>query len=491
MAKKTRNQPLLPLTTQVFAWMVPGVAACAGLAALGWLLFHDPAADLVVHVPGMDGEPVESQSAESVAIGAFFAAGEGEPAPLEGSWPRFRGAASDNLCTDPTPLAERWTDDQPRALWQVTLGEGHAGAAIHRGRVYVLDYDNASKHELLRCLSLADGREIWRRGHALDIQRNHGMSRTVPAVEGDHVVTLGPKCQVMCVDATTGALRWGLDLAKDFGSDIPMWYTGQCPLVENGVAILAPAGDETLMMGVDCATGKVRWRTPNSDKLKMSHASVMPAVIAGERMYVYAALGGLVGVSAEPGREGQRLWFAPEWDRSVIAPSPLVLEDGRIFLTAGYGGGGMMLRVFRDGVAFRVETLASHRSNQGLASEHQTPVMVGDHIYGVQPNDGGAFRNQLVCISPDDARNFLWSSGRERRFGLGPYLAVDGKLLALADDGALTMLRATPEGYEELGHRKIFEGHDAWAPMAMADGRLVLRDSTRLVCLDLRKDDVP
>ena len=484
-------QPLHPLTKQVFAWMIPGVASCAAFASLGWLLLHDPAADLVVHVPGMDGEPEASQSAESVAIGAFFAAGDGAPAAMEGSWPRFRGAASDNICTDPTPLAERWTDDQPRTLWQVTLGEGHAGAAIHRGRVYVLDYEESSKRELLRCLSLADGREIWQRGHALDVQRNHGMSRTVPAVDGDHVVALGPKCQVMCVDATTGALRWGLDLAKDFGSDNPMWYTGQCPLVENGVAILAPAGDETLMMGVDCATGEVRWRTPNAKGLKMSHASIVPTVVDGVRMYVYAALGGMVGVSAEPGREGEQLWFAPEWDRSVIAPSPLVLEDGRVFLTAGYGGGGMMLRVFRDGGAFRTETLASYRSNQGLASEHQTPVKVGDHVYGVLPNDGGAFRNQLVCTSPDDVRAFLWTSGRERRFGLGPYLAVDGKLLALADDGTLTMLRATPDGYQELGHRKILDGHDAWAPMALADGRLVLRDSTRLVCLDLRKDAAP
>ena len=65
------------------------------------------------------------------------------------------------------------------------------------------------------------------------------------------------------------------------------------------------------------------------------------------------------------------------------------------------------------------------------------------------------------------------------------------RLIALADDGTLTLLRATPAGYEELGHKRILDGRDAWAPMALADGRLVLRDSTRLVCIDLRKDATP
>ena len=53
------------------------------------------------------------------------------------------------------------------------------------------------------------------------------------------------------------------------------------------------------MIGVDCATGKVLWKTPNPDSLRMSHTSVIPMTIHGKKMYVYAALGGVCGVSAE------------------------------------------------------------------------------------------------------------------------------------------------------------------------------------------------
>ncbi|MCA1809077.1 MAG: PQQ-like beta-propeller repeat protein, partial [Lentisphaerae bacterium] len=336
------------------------------------------------------------------------------------------------------------------------------------------------------CLSLADGREIWRRAYDVVVRRNHGMSRTVPAVSEKFVVTLGPAGHVMCVDAVTGDFYWGIDLVREYGATIPMWHAGQCPLIVDDVAILAPAGTEVLMMGVDCATGAVLWQTPNTHGLAMSHSSIMPAEFDGIPMFVYAALGGMVGVAAAEEHRGAILWFAPQWDRSVIAPSPLVLPDGRIFVTAGYGGGSMLLQVRRSGEEFRVATVADFKPNQGLASEQQTPVMHDGHMFGILPNDAGPLRNQLACVHPDDPDNFFWTSGRENRFGLGPYLLADGKLYVLSDDGVLTMLEAGAMGYRELGRRRLLEGHDAWGPLALVQGHLVLRDDTRLMCVDLR-----
>jgi outer membrane protein assembly factor BamB len=38
-----------------------------------------------------------------------------------------------------------------------------------------------------------------------------------------------------------------------------------------------------------------------------------------------------------------------------------------------------------------------------------------------------------------------------------------------------------------LGRATVLEGHDAWGPMAMIAGRLLVRDLTRMACLDLGK----
>jgi len=79
----------------------------------------------------------------------------------------------------------------------------------------------------------------------------------------------------MCLDRESGNLRWGIDIVKEYQTELPFWYTGQCPLVDNDIAVIATGGS-TLLIGVSCETGEVVWKTPNPEGWKMSHSSVMP-----------------------------------------------------------------------------------------------------------------------------------------------------------------------------------------------------------------------
>ena len=57
------------------------------------------------------------------------------------------------------------------------------------------------------------------------------------------------------------------------------------------------------------------------------------------------------------------------------------------------------------------------------------------------------------------------------------------------DDGKLTMAQATPGGYKRLGAAQIIlGGHDAWGPIALAGGRMIVRDMRKMVCLDVRAE---
>ena len=369
-------------------------------------------------------------------------------------------------------------------MWSVDLGEGHAGPVVDNGRVFVLDYDEALRADMLRCFSLDDGREIWRRGYDVYIKRNHGVSRTVPAVSDNRVLTIGPKCHVMCVAADSGEFQWGLDLVETFGAEIPLWYTGQCPLIDGSVAVIAVGGD-ALLMGVQMETGEILWETPNRHDWKMSHSSVMPYSVYGKKMYLYCAIGGIVGISAENGEEGTVLFESKLWDRNVIAPSPIDVGEGKIFVTAGYGGGSMMLQLVPEGGRFAVESLQILKPDEGLASEQQTPIFHQNHLFAIMPKDAGPLRNQFVCVRADDCSKVVWSSGKTERFGLGPYLIADGKFFILSDEGMLTVLEVSTEDYRPLAKAQILDGHDAWAPMALVQGRLLARDSRRMVCLDI------
>ncbi|MBN2416700.1 PQQ-binding-like beta-propeller repeat protein [bacterium] len=474
------------MTQKTIQQIVTAGVVAAGAALLGWWFFYNPVSELQAFVPGNDGRPPGlAISAVAVNIGARFTAFEGVPGETRSAWPRFRGADFDNISKEATPLADSWGADGPRELWSVDLGEGHAGPVIWNGRVFVMDYDEDQQADMLRCFSFADGREIWRRGYSLQVKRNHGMSRTVPAVAHGRVVTMGPRCHVMCVDAETGDFYWGIDVSAEYEAEVPLWYTGQCPLVDDSTAVIA-VGGTSLMIGVDLFSGEVVWKAPNERGLKMSHSSVIPAVIHGRRMYLYAATGAFVGISAEKETLGEVLFVSPLWDRNVIAPSPVSIGDGRVFLTAGYGGGSMMVTVRESGGMFSVDSLGLWNPGEGLASEQQTPILIDGHLFAILPKDAGVLRNQFVCYSPDDCGALVWSSGKQARFGLGPYLAADGKFYILSDEGVLTMVRISSSGWEPLDEADILDGHDAWGPLALADGFMLARDSHRLVCIDLR-----
>jgi outer membrane protein assembly factor BamB len=337
-----------------------------------------------------------------------------------------------------------------------------------------MDYDHATKQDALRCLSAEDGAEIWRYAYPVAVKRNHGMSRTVPAVTDQFVVAMGPKCHVVCLDSATGTLRWGLDLVKQYGATIPPWYAGQCPLVDNGAIILAPGGPKSLLLALRGETGEPMWQTPNPHGWKMTHSSIVPMEVQSERMYVYCANNGVVGVSA---KDGRILWETTAWKISIATvPSPLVLPEGRIFLSGGYNAGSLMLQVTNEQGHWGCRTLFKLEADVFGATQH-TPILYENHIYGVRP-DG-----RLVCLGLDGKT--VWVSQGGDQFGLGPFLVADGLIFAMNDAGLLRLIEATPEKYHRLAEAHVLNGRESWGPMALADGRLYARDLTRLVCLDV------
>ena len=472
---KSPNQILLIATSVIF------------ILALAWWSVSGPRVSIEKSEPGMDNRGNKTSGLnELINIGEFFERFFSTETSMSESWPRFRGTDFDNIKKTGVTLIDKFEPNNPKIQWSVELGEGHAGPSIYKGLVYVMDYDEQKKADMLKCFSLKDGKELWRRWYNVNIKRNHGMSRTIPAVTEKYILTIGPRSHVMCMDRESGDLLWGLDIEKEYQTQIPFWYTGQCPLIDDGKAIIATGG-KSLMIALDCATGEIIWDLPNDNGLKMSHASIMPWVFGGKKMYVYSAVGGVVGVSAEEDDVGKILWQSLKWGCSVVAPSPVCLPDGKILLTAGYGAGSMVFQINEESGIFSIEKLYEYKPKDGLACEQQTPVVYDGMVYGIIPKDGGTLRNQFVCVDPGDFRKVIWSSGKTNRFGLGPYMIADGKFFILNDDGMLTIARPSKSEFVLLDQIKVFEAHDAWAPLAIANGFLLLRDDHKMICMDIRK----
>jgi outer membrane protein assembly factor BamB len=458
---------------------------------IAWHLY-DPSAHFTESQPGADHRPAgHVRKADDVLIGEFFmqdnrqqTTDNGQPSTLKGEWPCFRGIHRDNQTTL-TP-SMKWVEGNFEEMWSVETGEGHAAPVISEGKVYVLDYDEQLSSDALRCFDLLTGKQLWRRWYRVPMKRNHGFSRTIPAVSNGSVVTIGPEGHVMCCDKTTGEMRWSIDMKKRFGTEIPFWYTGQCPLIQGDELVLAPAGKDTLMVGIDLQTGSTLWGTPNTVGFKMSHSSVMPMTLGGVHIYVYIGVGGVCGVSAEEGNRGQLLWNANAWQPSVVAPSPLQISPNQIFLVAGYGAGGALLQVDRQGATWTASIRDSYKASEGMSSEQQTPINYQGTLITILPKDGGGMRERLAMYRPGDLHHPIWTSAADERFGLGPYLVIDDRLFAFKEDGELYVYQLHSSSMTLLRKQRVMEeGVDAWGPMAYADGMLLLRDSKTIKCLKI------
>jgi outer membrane protein assembly factor BamB len=462
------------MKSALFGKILPGVLAVI-LVLVAWLwLRHTPAQGLKERLPGADRAAGSGPAAAAAKWDGRLVKSNGVPAELTGVWPQFRGPNLDNISPEKISLAKSWPETGPKVLWKVDVGEGFAGAAIWKGRAYIMDYDRAAQADALRCLSLTDGREIWRYTYSVKVKRNHGMSRTIPVVTDKWAIALSPKCQVICVDPVSGELRWKMDLVSEFNVEVPPWYAGQCPLIDGDKLILGTGGD-ALVVAIDCQTGRVLWKSPNPAGWQMTHSSILPFEFKGQRQYAYCGSGGVGGVAAS---NGALLWSTPDWKISIATvPSPVYIGDGRIFLCGGYNAGSLMLALKENQGKLAAETLFRVKPTVFGATQH-TPILYRDHLFGVRAPEG-----QLVCL--DLQGKLVWESGPAHRFGSGPFLLAQDMIFVMDDAGVLTLAEASISGYKQLAQAKVLPGPDAWGPMALADGRLIVRDMNLLECLEV------
>jgi outer membrane protein assembly factor BamB len=461
----------------ITARIIPVILAAAGVIFLVAWLRTDITTDLELRLPGADKTgQIISVEEEPIEIEGQLFKFDGVAAELPGTWPRFRGANFDGIGKVEIVPATTWPEAGPGVLWSIDVGEGYAGAAVMAGRVYIMDYDRENAQDVIRCLSLEDGKDIWKYSYPVKVKRNHGMSRTVPAVTEKYIVTMGPKCHVTCLDPVTGEFKWMINLVREFNTTVPPWYAGQCPLIEDGKVIIAPGGD-SLMIAVDCETGEVVWKSPNDNGWQMTHSSIIPMEFMGKRMYIYSASQGVAGIAAS---DGTILWETTDWKiRIANIASPVAAGEGLIFFSGGYNSGSMMLQLSMEGEQIVSKPVFSLKP-EVFGSPQHTPIFYNGYIYGVRP-DG-----QLTCL--DINGNVAWSSTSSNKFGLGPYNIINDLIYVMNDSGVLTLAKAVSSGFMQLAQAKILEGPDSWGPMAIASNRLILRDMNRMICIDISGD---
>jgi outer membrane protein assembly factor BamB len=384
-----------------------------------------------------------------------------------GDWPQYLGPTRDGHTT--ADLRRTWPAAGPPIVWHQAVGAGFSGPIVVGQRVLL--YHRQARNEVLTCWDARTGNRHWEANSATDYVDDFGFDdgpRATPVVVDNTVITLGAGGQLSSWNLADGARRWQRNLVADYAVKKGYFGAACSPLVLD-TRILVNVGGTAGIAAFELATGKTLWTATTDDA---SYSSPTHGKIAGRAAAVFLTRAGLVVVEPATGKVRHTLPFRARLAASVNAATPLVHGD-EVFLTASYNTGALLLRANAAG-----EWATVWKNDTSLSCHYNTPVRVGDFLYGVDGRQEA--KPQLRCIE--------WATGQVRwqqaDFGCAPLIAVGNTLLALTEAGELVQFAATATAYQEQARAKLLDAPCRAAP-ALAEGRWYGRDEKRLICVDL------
>jgi outer membrane protein assembly factor BamB len=394
-------------------------------------------------------------------------------------WPQFLGPQRNAVSVE-TGLARSWPAAGPKLLWSAALGAGFAGPAVSAGQVFILDRPDDTK-DVLRCYGLGDGKELWSLAYDAPGTFSIPGSRTTPTLTDKAAYIVGPLGHFHCVDRTTHEARWKKHLLDDFGGKLPNWGVSQSPVLYQDLVIVAPQSPTVGVAAFKGDTGELAWKSPELGPL--SYCSPTLARLGDvDQVVLVSAKGTVSGIAAADGR---LLWQYKGWSCNIPIASPVLIGDGRVFISGEYGAGSVMLRIaVADGVFSAQEVF---KTQECMSQIHQALLYQG-HLYA--NSNGNKARDGFVCLGLDG--KMTWRTGNEPNFERGSLLLADGMIFTVnGQDGTLAIFEASPTQFKLLASAPVLQGKQAWAPLALVDGKLLVRDQKELKCFDVRAAAAP
>ncbi len=381
-------------------------------------------------------------------------------------WPQWRGPNRDGAVPAAgAPTA--WPEGALKRGWKVPVGEGHAGPVVVGDRVFV--FARADDNEVVRALSLADGKELWKFAYPAPYEMNaaalgHGKGpKATPCVAGGRVYTLGISGVLTCLDAATGAKAWQYDAGKRFKTTSPLYGAATSPIVSDGLCLVWLGGhDDGALVAFDAAAGREKWAQPLDGP---GYASPVLADLGGRRQLVTQSQQFVVGLDPATGRPLWKQKFSTPYDQNSVTP---VVANGLV-VTSGYNRPVTASRVGpADGAAPEKVW-----DNAKVSFYMSTPVAVAGRLAGLAERGGGT----LVLLDPATGKTVWQGDGRTGEYAA--LVAAGDFLLVQTTGGELRVFRASADRLDTVAEYKVADG-PTWAHPAVAGDAILVKDKTHI-----------
>lgn len=422
-------------------------------------------------------------AATSLALLSALAAGADD-------WPQWRGVNRDGQWRE-KGLIQKFAGPELPIKWRVPIGSGYSGPTVASGRVYITDrVSEPQQLERVHCFDAKSGEKIWSHSYEAaygGVGYPAGPRASVTLDEG-RAYAIGALGHTYCFDAARGKVLWNRDLGRDYEVNLPTWGITAAPLIEKDLVILHIGGKDACVVGLDKKTGQERWKALGDPA---SYSAPVVIDQAGKRVLVVWTADRVVGMDPQSGKE---YWAAPfprkRWPIGVSTP---VHSGEHLFVTSAIDG-SLMLRVPADKLT--VEQVWARRGpndrvTDALHSLISTPLIVGDHVYGI------CYQGELRCLDAKTGDR-LWENTHVvpvAKWAAAHLVQNGDRVWIFNEKGELIISRLSPKGYEELSRAKLLKptlaqlrerGGVCWSHPAFANQHIFARNDEELVCASLK-----
>jgi len=430
-----------------------------------------------------------------VSIAAWYGGGFVVPVVAQ-DWNQWQGPQRDGRWNNQQLMSE-FPAGGPPVLWRTAVSTGYAGPAIAGQNLVVLDYvrsdgdptpnpgtkNSLQGRERVLCLDGDSGQIRWQRDYDCPYQISYPNGpRATPTIDGDRVYTLGAEGHLKCLRLEDGQSIWERELKVDFGLEsAPFWGFAAHPLVDGDTLYCLVGGPGSVVVAFDKQTGVEKWRALTAVN---GPGYCPPTMIQanGEKTLVIWHTESINGLNPETGHLQWSFELVPAYDMPIIAP----VLAGDYLLATALQGTSLLLKT---GPGSAVPEVVWR--GRGIHSDHNPPLIVDGHIYGVSG------RGQLHCCDLLTGER-LWESlvttnqGRPVNSATG-FLVYNGqRFYIFIETGELIIADLSPQGCEELGRAQILEPtartgnrQVVWSHPAFAGSRIYARNDSEIVCLEL------
>jgi outer membrane protein assembly factor BamB len=295
------------------------------------------------------------------------------------------------------------------------------------------------------------GQPVWSHtDNARFFESNAGAGpRATPTLSNGRVYTFGATGILNVLDATSGAVVWTRDVAKDTNTQLPFWGFASSPLVIGDEVMVAASGQ---LAAYDAASGNRRWLGPRAGG---SYSSPQLVTITGVEQILLMSGAGATSVSPA---DGKQLWQHAWGGSSIVQPQ--LTGDGDVVITSQENG-ARRLAVTNGAAGWSV---AERWTSNALKPYFNDFVVHKGYAFGF---DGRI----LSCIDLKDGQR-KWKGGR---YGNGQLvlLADQDLLIVLSEEGELVLVQASADQFTEIAKLPAIQGKTWNHPVLVGDVLLV------------------